>query len=68
MARRGLRGSRWLRWSHVLENDLKVLRRLLDGWESAHGSDDVMRVRILLDGKEGSTGIQMARIVARDLG
>ena len=28
-------------------------------------SDDVRRDRILLDGKEGSTGVQMARIVAR---
>ena len=34
----------------------------------ARGSDDVRRVRILLDGLEGSTGVQMARIVARALG
>ena len=34
----------------------------------ARGSDDVRRVRILLDGKEGSTGVQMARIVARAFG
>ena len=34
----------------------------------ARGSDDVRRVRILLDGYEGSTGVQMARIVARVLG
>ena len=41
---------------------------LLDGWEGPRGSDDVRRVRILLDGKEGSTVVQMARIVARALG
>ena len=45
-----------------------MLLILLDGWEGARGSDDIRRVRILLDGKEGSTGVQMARIVARALG
>ena len=45
-----------------------MLLILLDGWKGAHGSDDVRRVRILLDGKQGSTGVQMARIVARALG
>ena len=44
-----------------------MLLILLDGWEGARGSDDV-RVRILLDGKEVSTGVQMARIVAHALG
>ncbi len=33
----------------------------------ACGSGDVRRVRILLDGYDGSTGVQMARIVARAL-
>ena len=45
-----------------------MLLILRDGWERARGSDDVRRVRILLDGKEGSTGFQMARIVTHDLG
>ena len=30
------------------------------------GSDDVSRVRILLDGYEGSTAVQMARIVGSE--
>ena len=45
-----------------------MLLILLDGWEGARRSDDERRVRILLDGKEGSTGVHMARIVARALG
>ena len=45
-----------------------MLRILLDAGRGARGSDDVRRVRILLDGYEGSTGVQMARIVARALG
>ena len=45
-----------------------MLLILLDGWMGARVSDDVRRVRILLDGYEGSTGVQMARIVARALG
>ena len=45
-----------------------MLRILLDAGRGARGSDDVSRVRILLDGKEGSRGVQMARIVARALG
>ena len=49
MARRGPGGSRWLGLSHVLKDDLKVLLILLDGREGARGSDDVRRVRILLD-------------------
>ena len=44
-----------------------MLLILLYGWEGARGSDDVRRVRILLDGKEGSKGVQMVRIVARAL-
>ena len=32
----------------VLQDDLKVLLILLDGWEGCNGSDDVWRVRILL--------------------
>ena len=50
MARRDPRGSRWLGLSHVLYDDLKLLLILLEGWEDARGSDDVRRVRILLDG------------------
>ena len=64
----GWEGSRWQGLSHVLYDDLKVLLILLDGWEGARGSDDVSRVRILPAGKEGSTGVRMARIVARALG
>ena len=45
-----------------------MLLILLDGWEGARVSDDVRRVRLLVNGKEGSTVIQMARIVARALG
>ena len=45
-----------------------MLLILLDGWMGARVSDDVRRVRILQDGKEGSTGVQMASIVARVLG
>ena len=44
-----------------------MLLRLLDGLEGARRSDDVRSVRILLDGKEGSAGVHMARIVARAL-
>ena len=50
MARRGPRGSRWLGLPHVVKDDLKVLLILVDGSEGARGSDDVKRVRILLDG------------------
>ena len=49
MARRGPRGSRWLRLSHVLKDDLKVLVILLDGLEGCNGSDDTRIDRILLD-------------------
>ena len=45
-----------------------MLLILLDDWEGVRGSDDVRRVRIILDGWEGSTGVHMARIVARALG
>ena len=45
-----------------------MLLMLLEGWEGARGLDDVRRVYILLDGKEVTTGVQMARIVARALG
>ena len=45
-----------------------MLLILRDGADGARGSDDVRRVRIVLDGQEGSTGVQMARIVARALG
>ena len=41
---------------------------LLDGSEGCNGSDDVRRVRIILVGKEGSTGVQIATIVASALG
>ena len=37
------------------------------GRRGARESDDVRRVRILLDGSEGSTGVQIAKIVTRDL-
>ena len=43
----------------MLYDDLKVLQRLLDGWEGVRGSDDVRRVRILLDGNEVSTGVHV---------
>ena len=36
--------------SHYLLDDLKVLLILLDGWEGCNGSDDVRRVRKVLDG------------------
>ena len=52
----------------MVRYDLKVVLILLDSYEGAHGSDVVRRVRIFLDGKEGSTGVEMARIVARALG
>ena len=45
-----------------------MLLILLDGWEGGNGFDDVARDHILLDGLEGSTGVQMATIVARALG
>ena len=32
------------------------------------GLNDVRRVRILLDGKEGFTGVEMAKSIARALG
>ena len=51
--------------SHVVRYDLKVVLILLDSWEGARGSEDVKRVRILLDGYEWCTCAQKARIVAR---
>ena len=50
MARSGARVPRWLVVAHVSKDDIKVLLILLDGWKGAGGSDDVRRVRILLDG------------------
>ena len=50
MARTGPWGSRWLGLSHMLQDDLKVLLILLDGWAGCNGFDNVRRVHILLDG------------------
>ena len=68
MARRGPRGSRWLRVSHVFYDNLIVLLILQDGREGCNGSNDVRRVRILLDCKKGFTRVEMATSVARALG
>ena len=42
----------------MLLDDLKLLLILLDGLEGARGSDDVRRVRILVDGWEGCTWVR----------
>ena len=45
-----------------------MVQILVDGKERCNGSDDVRKVHILLDGKEGFTGVEMAKSIARALG